>query len=104
RRIMVTSAVSGEGKTSTLVRLGIAFANLDRRALLIDADLRRPRLHSVFGCSRDLGLATVLGGGSPEACIQSTDVPNLHLMPAGPGGARPNELLASMRLHALLAE
>lgn len=104
RRLMVTSAVSGEGKTSTLVRLGIAFANLDRRVLLIDADLRRPRLHSIFGVSRDLGLTTALTGGSLDACIEATSIPNLHVMPAGRSAERPNELLASMRLQATLAD
>lgn len=102
RRLLVTSAISAEGKTSTIVRLGVAFANLDKRVLLIDADLRRPRLHKIFGVVKDNGLSAVLHGAPTESCILDTEVPNLHLMPSGPGGDRPNELLASSRMVELL--
>jgi capsular exopolysaccharide synthesis family protein len=104
RRLLVTSAVSSEGKTSTIVRLGVAFANLDKRVLMIDADLRRPRLHKIFGFDKDVGLSTVLGGLPIEEAVRETGVPNLSVLLSGRGGERPNELLASPAMPALLAE
>lgn len=103
RRLLVTSAVSAEGKTSTVVRLGVAFANLNRRVLMIDADLRRPRIHKVFGIERELGLSTVLNGDAElSSVIHATPVPGLFFMPSGRGGERPNELLASAAVPQLL--
>lgn len=102
QRLLVTSAVSSEGKTSTVVRLGVAYANLGRRVLMIDADLRRPRLHKVFGMQKDNGLSAVLGGLSIDEAVFETLVPNLFVMPSGPGGERPNELLASRGAQDLL--
>ncbi|MCB9689596.1 MAG: polysaccharide biosynthesis tyrosine autokinase [Alphaproteobacteria bacterium] len=103
RRLLVTSAVSAEGKTSTVVRLGVAFANLNRRVLMIDADLRRPRIHKVFGVDREVGLSTVLVGEKDYTeVIHPTPVPGLFFMPSGRGGERPNELLASHEVQRLL--
>ena len=100
---VTVSAVSAEGKTSTVVRLGVAFANLNRRVLMIDADLRRPRIHKVFSVDREIGLSTVLTGERTEAeVIHATPVPGLFFMPSGRGGERPNELLASHEVERLL--
>ncbi|HHO50005.1 MAG TPA: polysaccharide biosynthesis tyrosine autokinase [Deltaproteobacteria bacterium] len=103
RRMLVTSAVSAEGKTSTVVRLGVAFANLDRKVLMIDADLRRPRIHKIFGHEREPGFTTVLSGAvSLDEAIHETAVPNLWYLSSGRGGEHPNELLASPRVPELL--
>lgn len=104
RRLLVTSAVSAEGKTSTIVRLGVAFANLNKRVLMIDGDLRRPRLHKIFGIEKDRGLTSVLAGEAIEDVVHHSEVPNLDFLASGRGGERPNELLASPALPALLAE
>ena len=104
KRLLVTSSVSSEGKTSTTVRLGISFANLGKRVLIIDADLRRPSIHKVFECQRDSGLTSVLAGMPYEAAIRSTVVPGLEFMTAGHSVERPNELLASQDFAMLLAE
>lgn len=103
KRILVTSAVSAEGKTSTAVRLAIAFANLNRRVVVIDADLRRPRLHKVFGGTRDVGLTTLVAGEAELAdVVHATEVPNLSYVSSGRGGERPNELLSSPEVPAIL--
>lgn len=103
KRILITSAVSSEGKTSTVIRLAIAFANLNRKVLVVDADLRRPRVHKVFAGDREPGLTTVLGDNTPpEDAIRPTEVPNLSYLAAGSTGERPNELLASNEVKALL--
>jgi len=102
-RLLVTSAVSAEGKTSTIVRLGVAFANLNRRVLMIDADLRKPRIHKIFEQEREPGMTTILDGAVTKAeAIHATAVPNLFFLPSGRGGERPNERLASPAFRQLL--
>ncbi|MEQ1564240.1 MAG: polysaccharide biosynthesis tyrosine autokinase [Myxococcota bacterium] len=104
KRLLVTSAVSAEGKTSTVVRLGVAFANLDKKVVMIDADLRRPRLHKIFGVEKDKGFSSLIGGASIDSVVRRSEVPNLDFIPSGPGGERPNELLASPATEAVLKE
>ncbi|MEZ4238636.1 MAG: polysaccharide biosynthesis tyrosine autokinase [Myxococcota bacterium] len=101
RRLLVTSAVSSEGKTSTVVRLGVAFAGLDKRVLMIDGDLRRPRLHKIFALDRKVGLASVLTGTPVADVVRATPVPNLFVMASG-RAEHPNELLASNAFPELL--
>jgi polysaccharide biosynthesis transport protein len=104
RKLLVTSAVANEGKTSTVVRLAVAYANLGKRVIAIDADLRRPRLHQIFGLNLDVGLSSVLRGAHLDAAIHHTEVENLDVMPSGRGGERPNELLASEDMKQLIAD
>lgn len=105
RRLLVTSALSSEGKTSTAMRIAIAFANLNRKVLVIDADLRRPRVHRVFGGEREPGLAGVLSKAVPVAdAIRPTQIPNLFYMASGKAHDRANEILASRDVPALLTE
>ncbi len=103
RLISITSAESGEGKTTTATNLAVVLAQLGKQVLLIDADLRKPRLHKVFGESNQAGLVNSLTGTvQPEELIRSTSVPNLFLSPAGPHPPNPSELLASERMRAFL--
>jgi succinoglycan biosynthesis transport protein ExoP len=105
KRLLVTSSVSSEGKTSTTVGLGVAFANLGKRVLLIDADLRRPRMHKVFDIPREAGVSGVLIDKMPlQSCLHPSLVPGLDVMPAGNGTDHPNELLASNDMLRLLEE
>ena len=104
-RLLVTSAVSAEGKTGTAVRLGVAYANLGRSVLVIDADLRRPRIHKIFGHERVPGFTTVVGAEvAIEDAIRPTGIPNLSYLSSGRGGERPNELLAHPEVGRLLDE
>lgn len=101
--VTVTSAGSGEGKTATSTNLAVVMAQLGRRVLLMDGDLRKPRLHQVFQVSNRTGLVNVLAGGEdPATVLLQTDVPNLHLIPAGPMPPNPSELLSSERMQELL--
>jgi len=97
RRIMVTSAVPEEGKTATVVNLSVVLSQLGRRVLLIDTDLRRPRLQRVFDVENRQGISTFLAGleDSPQVLIQPTVVENLDLLTSGPIPPNPSELLNS---------
>lgn len=103
RVVAVTSASAGEGKTATSVNLSIVMAQLGRRVLLIDGDLRKPRLHEVFGVSNRAGLVNILAGGEePDHALTVSAVPNLSLIPSGPIPPNPSELLASDRMRELV--
>lgn len=103
RRILVTSCVQGEGKTDTAINLAISFARLGVRTLLVDGDLRLPRVHRVFAVPRAPGFAELLGGQSDLARqVRETDVPDLFLLPAGADVENPNELLSGEGPKAVL--
>lgn len=103
RLIAVTSAQSGEGKTATASNLAVVMAQLGKQVLLIDADLRKPRLHRVFSLSNREGLVHCLTGAEPiEKVMQPTAVDGLHVLPSGTIPPNPSELLASDRMRELL--
>ncbi|MBK7200244.1 polysaccharide biosynthesis tyrosine autokinase [Candidatus Amarolinea dominans] len=106
RTLSVVSAEPGEGKTTTAANLAVALAHAGQRVILVDADLRRPRLHTVFGVSNNLGLTTALlpDGGPLTAHLQPTAVPGLHLLTSGPQPPNPAELIGSERMVALLSD
>lgn len=101
--IAVTSAEAGEGKTATSTNLAVVLAQLGRKVLIVDADLRKPRLHQVFRVSNRAGLVNWLaGGGDHEPVFLPTEVPNLWLTPSGPIPPNPSELLSSERMREWL--
>ena len=101
--VAVTSPGSGEGKTATSTNLAVVMAQLGRRVLLIDGDLRKPRIHEVFGVSNRTGLVNVLAGGEdPSQVLRQTEVSHLSVIPSGPVPPNPSELLASDRMRELL--
>jgi capsular exopolysaccharide synthesis family protein len=103
RRILVTSAGPQDGKTTTAVSLGIAMAQSGNRVLLIDSDMRRPRLHRAFGVANELGLSTaVVGEAKIDDCIKRTEVPNLFVLPCGPVPPNPAEMLHADRFHEII--
>ena len=106
RSILVTSSQSGDGKTTTAVNLAASLARTGARVLLIDADMRRPRLHTLFGLDNEDGLSTVLAGEQKAFEIISIvgrhEATGLHVLPAGPTPPNAAELLASDETPKLL--
>jgi succinoglycan biosynthesis transport protein ExoP len=100
KTIAVTSAVAGEGKTATASNLAVVLAQLGRQVLLVDCDLRKPRLHQVFRVSNRFGLVNQLTAtAEPETVFLPTEVPNLWVTPSGPIPPNPSELLSSDRMR-----
>jgi protein-tyrosine kinase len=104
RTLLVTSAVPNEGKTFVTLNLGEAIGRQhERRALIIDADLRASRLHVPLGAPSSPGLADFLRGEADEYSIIQTDAQNnLFFIPAGRPVSNPAELLSNMQLKGLL--
>jgi capsular exopolysaccharide synthesis family protein len=104
RVVMVATAKPGQGGTSTVANLAITMAQAGKQVVLVDADLRRPRLHHVFQRTVEPGLSSVLSNGvGPEAVLQSTDVENLRLLSAGPCPENPWQLLKSQKMADVIA-
>jgi capsular exopolysaccharide synthesis family protein len=105
RSIVLTSAAPSEGKSTIAAHLAIANADRGKKTLLVDADLRRPSLHTKFGISPREGLSNVLTGELPwqDVVIPVDGRPNLSVLPAGPGSHRAADLIGP-RLATLLDE
>ncbi|CRI66044.1 putative Exopolysaccharide biosynthesis protein [Thiocapsa sp. KS1] len=101
--LMVTSAGPGEGKSTTTISLGIVLAQTGATVLLIDGDLRKPRLHKVFNVPRGPGLTEYLVQGESDA-FYSTSIENLTLMVSGTPPPNPAELLSSGATDRMLEE
>lgn len=103
--LLVTSAQPSEGKTTTCFAIARSMALAGKRALLMDADLRRPSLHRVAKVENTVGLSTLLTSSGPVSSVtQNSDDPNLSFIPSGPIPQSPTELLSSPRMAALLEE
>ena len=101
----VTSPGPQDGKTTVAINLGVAMAQAGGRILLIDADLRRPRIHRSFGLKSDIGISSVIAGDIPlKNAICKSEVPGLDILPCGPIPPNPAELLHTERFRQLLAE
>jgi len=104
RLLTVTSAMTGEGKTTTALSLAIQFAQAGKRTLLIEADLRKPSLHRALQLDNQVGLTNYLAGGGaqPVDIAKPTHIPDLFVIPSGPLPPNPAELLSSARMVELL--
>jgi non-specific protein-tyrosine kinase len=102
--LVVTSAVATEGKTTTAANLAVVMAQAGKRVVLVDADLRRPSAHRLFGLSNGTGLTTALVEApmAVNGYLQETEVQNLRVLSAGPVPPNPQELLGSRRMEELL--
>jgi capsular exopolysaccharide synthesis family protein len=99
----VTSCEPGDGKSTVALNLAIVLTQLGRRVLLIDADLRRPRVHKTLRIGNDVGISSFLSGNAPlEELIQESEIPNLRVITSGPIPPNPSELLGSPGLQTLL--
>lgn len=105
KSIMVTSAVPGEGKTTTAVNMAVTFADSGMRVLIVDTDLRRPHVHHVLKTERGPGLADVLREGyDVHSVIRPTRVENLWIISSGRVPPNPSELIGSDRMRKLMAQ
>ena len=106
--IVITSPCPGDGKTTVACNLSIAVAEIGRKVLLIEGDLRRPRLNKVFGVGNNWGLSDVLRGDGPlenvsvSHLVRETEVAGLYLLPGGSCGGTPSNLFYSPRMSTLL--
>lgn len=105
RTIVVTSSSPSEGKSTTSINLALALAEANHSVVLVDADLRRPRLAKYLGLVGSVGFSTVLSGGAPiSEVLQQTRFPRLAVLAAGPIPPNPSELLGSKAASKLITE
>ena len=105
KTLMVATGRPGQGATTTICNLAIALAQIGKRVILIDADMRRPSLHKFFEVPNDVGLSTLLQGqGTVTDAFQKTGIDNLIVLPAGPRPLNPSEMLGSEQMHELVGK
>jgi len=104
RTLLVTSPGPGEGKTTTLANLAVTMAEAEQRVIMVDADLRRPCLHQLFGLQNAAGLTTMMveEQALDTPPLQPTSVKGLHLLASGPLPPRPADLLGSKRIEKVI--
>jgi capsular exopolysaccharide synthesis family protein len=101
--LMVTSTGPQEGKTVTTINLALAIAASGKKVLLVDADMRKPRVHKVFGQKNSVGLSTLLGGEKDVGlALKETKVANLTVITSGQIPPNPSELLGTERMVRFL--
>ncbi len=101
--LLVTSTAPDEGKSTTLANLAVTMAQAEQRVILVDCDLRRPSVHTLFGVPNEQGLTTAILQGDGPLPLQATSVPGLSLLTSGPLPPRPADLLGSRRMEQLIA-
>nr|MBC7244169.1 CpsD/CapB family tyrosine-protein kinase [Chloroflexota bacterium] len=103
--LLITSPGPEEGKSTMLANLAIALAQGEKRAIMVDCDLRRPNLHKLFGLSHQRGLTTMMVDDKAmlDPPLQETGVPGLQLLASGPLPPSPPDLLGSQRMDRVLA-
>jgi polysaccharide biosynthesis transport protein len=105
RTILVTSSGPQDGKTTTVATLAGTMAESGNRVLVLDADMRRPRVHRVYEVDNSRGLSSlILGEGSIEEVVHATSFPNVFVLPCGPVPPNPAELLHTGAFNRILAD
>lgn len=105
RRLLVTSASPQEGKTTVAISLAITMAQSGSRVLIVDSDMRRPRVHTAFGLENEDGLSTaILGMRKVEELVRPTPVPGLDILTCGPIPPNPAELIHTERFKEVVAQ
>ena len=96
RTIAISSPNPGEGKTTTVINTAIALSQTGVQVVVIDGDMRKPRLHKIFGKENGVGLSNFLSGNAElDSVIKNSEIPNLYYIPSGPIPPNPSELLGS---------
>jgi len=100
KSILVSSAGPGEGKTTTVSNLAITYANLGKKTLLVDTDLRRPVIHKVFNLKKEPGVTNFLSSQTNdyESIVKKTEIENLYVITSGVIPPNPSEMLGSNRM------
>jgi capsular exopolysaccharide synthesis family protein len=103
--ITISSTISGEGKTFVAINLSGILAMTNKKVVLVDLDLRKPRLHKSFNYENNKGVSTILiNKHKIEECIKSTEIDTLDIIPSGPIPPNPSELILTKKFQAFLAE
>src|SRR5262245_60970658 len=102
RTLLITSSQPAEGKTTTSVNTAISLAQTGAAVLLIDADLRRPRVHRIFNLKNNAGLSNYLTGECDLSSLIQVAMPNLYALPVGPLPPNPAELLGSAKMKQVV--
>jgi len=98
--ITVTSSMQNEGKSTVMANLAVSFANLDKKVLIMEGDLRNPSVHRMFNISNINGLTDILLNNKTFLdCVYCTDVKNLHVLTCGPIPPNPSEMLSSNKIR-----
>jgi capsular exopolysaccharide synthesis family protein len=105
KTLVVTSAGVGEGKSTTLANLAVVSAQAGRKVILVDADLRRPTLHQIFGLGNETGLTTLMvdDAALADPPLQETGVEDLSVLTSGPLPPNPADLMDSRRMEEVVA-
>lgn len=105
RTLLVTSPSPRENKSLALANLAVALADGERLVIAVDTDLRRPRLHSIFGLSNERGLTDLFRGALSVADLPLQSIPNttLRVLTSGPLPSIPSQLLATRRMEEIIA-
>ena len=102
---MVSSPGPGEGKTTTVCNLAITYANLSKKTLLIDADLRKPVISKLFNLDREKGLTNYIAGDNNlSQNIQKTEIDNLDILTSGLNPPNPSEILNSINMKKMISK
>ncbi|MBN1783213.1 polysaccharide biosynthesis tyrosine autokinase [bacterium] len=105
KSIVISSSNAEEGKSLTSANLAIAYALLGEDVILVDADLRKPRLHKLFECQKSPGLTECLVEGVPvDQVVQKTKTEHLYIVPAGKTPPNPSEIMSSKRMAHFIGE
>ncbi|MFT3949334.1 MAG: polysaccharide biosynthesis tyrosine autokinase [Agriterribacter sp.] len=103
KKIMLTSSISGEGKSFITANLGVSLALMGKKVVIIELDLRKPKLSDAFNMPRTRGISNYfIGDMDAEEIIKSTETANLFIIPSGPIPPNPSELIMNGKMQELL--
>lgn len=103
RSLVVTSAAPDEGKSTTVANLAVTMAQSGRKTILVDCDLRRPSLHTLFNLQNNTGFTNMLLDENAAAPLQKTEVDNLLVLTSGPKPPNPADILGSRQMDRIIA-